>query len=295
VDLPDDVAGRDVPCPACAKTFAVPPAYVPTVVSPVVDRPVPPPGLVPPTAAMPSVAAGGLSAPANDEESALIFDGRVATWLAPVSLTIVFISTLFLSWVVSYPGGYRVFSQSPLQALFASFDGNTIVTLQDTQKSLEATISWNALMLPFMLCLFIVTVLAWLDRFFPKPSITTLPAPLGWMVKFHSMRHLVLIGLTAFCLALILIQLLRGFGLETALRSLASQKHNDALQTADNAVKKQEVEIAIGQEIGKWSLGGTLARNLGVIFLIVALESLLVRWWLEYRGPLPPPKLSLQY
>ncbi len=289
VDLPDDAAGREVPCPLCAKSFAVPSSYTPSVAE---EKPAPPPGLVPPAAATPEATLAGAL---NDDESAMTFDGRLAGWLAPISLTLTLVSALFFSWCVSYPGGYRVFSQSPIQALFASFDQNQISSMQEMQKSIIAVISWNWLMLPFLLALIVVTVLAWLDRFYPKPTILSLPAPIFWMVKFHTMRHTILIALTSFCLVLCLVQIVRGFGLESAIRTIATQAHAGDREKADNAMKSQVVDIAVGQEIGKWCLGGTLARNLAVIFLIVALESLIVRWWLEYRGPLPPPRLVLQY
>lgn len=292
VDLPDDTAGKETPCPACAKPFAVPKAYTPSVND---ERPAPPPGFVPP---MPANAPAAMPMPVvtgDTRECGFTISHGPASWIPVLSLTVTLVSVLFFSWVGSFPGGYRAFSQSPLQSLFATFSGNTLKSLEDAEKGIETNIRTNWLMLPFLASLIAATALAWLERFFPKPKVETVPAFLGWLVKFWPHRFLTLFTLTTLALVLILWQSWRGFGLETAIRDSANQKFAKAMEEADSSHKKQELSIGIGQEIGKYCLSDTNASVIGISALCLALESLCVYWWLDRRGSKPEPRVIMKY
>lgn len=282
VELADNAAGRETPCPACGKAFAIPKAYAPSVGTPAVDLP-------------PIVTTASQAEPGDDKAWGLAVSATFADWLPVVSLTVALISVLFFSWVGAYPGGYRAFTQSPLQALFASFDKNQMAILGEAEKDLEVAIKSNWLMLPFLLGLIAATALAWLERIFPNPTLTTVPAILGWLVKFHPRRHLMLTALSGLCLALMLGQCWRGFGLQNAVKTVAAAKFAKEDEAADNSAKKQEVPIKIGQEIGKFCLADTLASDVGMTALVLALEGFLFRWWLDRRGKTTPPRLVWQY
>jgi hypothetical protein len=284
VDLPAEAAGKETPCPACAKPFAVPLAYTPSVSNPppVVEE-------KPASAAIPS--------PLGDQrECSLTLSPRIVAWVPAISLTVALVSVLFFSWVGSFPAGERVFAQSPLQALFATFNRTTLASMQDAEKGLEAHIQANLLMLPFLLGLVAATALAWFERVFPHPTVQTLPAFLFWMMGVWPRRFLILISLTAFCLAAILVQCWRGFGLETAARDYATaQVRAKQTEPADTSFKKQAEQIQIGQEYGKFCLSDTLASGIGVTALVLALASLLVYWWLDHRGDKPAPQFILRH
>lgn len=285
VDLPVDAAGREVPCPACQRSFAVPKAYAPTVS--VDDKPPLPPGLVPPSGPE-------INAPAHGSEAGIVISARKMNWLGPIALTIALVSALAFSWVGSFPGGIRVFSQSPLDALFAAFTGSSFDTLQADEKAIRENIQWNGLLLPFFLALLAATALAWLTVIYPQPTVTTVPAPLAWLVAFHPRRHFFLIVLTTIALIFILIQCWRGFGLESAVHRIAQTRNSEALNAATTPYEIQKVEIRIGQEIGHFCLQDTLASRIGVWALILGLAFLLIRWWLDRRGDKPEPRLILR-
>lgn len=215
-------------------------------------------------------------------------------WLGPIALTIALVSALAFSWVGSFPGGIRVFSQSPLDALFAAFNGSSFDTLQTDEKAIRENIQWNGLLLPFFLSLLAATALAWLTVIYPQPTVTTVPAPLAWLVAFQPRRHFFLIVLTTTALIFLLIQCWRGFGLESAVHRIAQTRNSEALNAATTPYEIQKVEIRIGQEIGHFCLQDTLASRIGVWALILALVFLLIRWWLDRRGDKPEPRLILR-
>lgn len=287
VDLTDDKAGTETPCPACAKPFAVPMAYAPTVE--VKPQPVPEPAATKPIPIPPA------PDDVNDvRERCITISPGIVAWIPVLALTAALVSVLFFSWTGSFPGGFRAFTQSPLQALFATFTENTIPSLQETEKNIESNLRSNWWMLPFLLVLVLATILAWFERLFPKPTLSTVPAPLGWLISFWPRRFLVLFALSALAFALIHIQSWRGFGLETAIRDAVAQKFAKEMDEADTSHKKQEVQIKIGQEIGKYQLDDTFASCFGRLALVLALIGLLLDWWLDRRGDQSPPRIILR-
>jgi hypothetical protein len=284
VDLPAEAAGKETPCPACAKPFAVPMAYTPSV-----SNPLPAAEEKPPSVAMPS--------PLGDQrECALTLSPRILAWVPAISLTVALVAVLFFSWVGSFPAGERVFAQSPLQALFADFSRKTVSAVQDEEKGLESLVRTNLLMLPFLVGLLIAVFYAWLERLFPHPTLQTMPSFLAPLISLWPRRFLLMISLTGFCLALILFQCWRGFSLETAVRDYAvAQVHAKQSDPLDTSVKQQTEQIRISQEAGKFCLSDTLASTWGLIALWTALASLLLLGWLDRRGDKPAPRLILRH
>ncbi|CAN5600937.1 hypothetical protein BH11PLA2_BH11PLA2_20570 [soil metagenome] len=295
VDLADDAAGREVPCPACGKAFAVPKSYTPSVATTTeaAERPAPPPGLVPNSvpAALPSqpVVEGDV------RDFRMTLSPVAVAWVPAIGLTIALVCSLFFNAVGSFPGGFRVMAQSPLDSLFASVSSTSVATLQDVEKTVKDAVKSNWLMLSYFLGLFTAVALAWLVRLFPMPSVTTLPAPLGWFVRFWPKRHVVLMVLAAGTLFLILQQSWRGFGLETAIRNYSQQKYVKQLEAADTTFKQQEVQIQIGQEIGSFCMTTTTAFDVGIAAHTLAVIGLAAGWWLDRRGNKPVPQWILRH
>jgi hypothetical protein len=284
VDLPDDAAGREVACPACAKSFAVPKGYAASVtpsLTPLtpttpVDpaKPTPPPGLVVPPE--PVSAPSAPSAPAR--EAVLSLPVGALTWVPAIGFTVALVMFFFFSAVVAAPGGYRVFAQSPVQSIFATFSSTSVAAVQDAEKALRETVRTNGLMLAVLFGLLIATAEAWLLLLFPKPTLQTVPAPLGWLVKLWPKRHMVLLTFAAGCFALLWLQSHRGFSLESAIRDHAANLHAKELEAADSSFKKQEVEIRIGQDVGKFCLTNTTALDVALIALLLTAIAVLLDW-----------------
>src|SRR5579883_347174 len=144
IDVPESAAGGEYDCPACGKPFPVPRAYAPAVFAtppgpvvnpsaarttsadpglptvpaagPVVNRPAPPPGLVPPAPPPPETHTGPEPAGGGPlRHHGFTLDPRVLPWLPVFCLALCLVLSFF-PWVGAYPGGYRVFSQTPWEA-----------------------------------------------------------------------------------------------------------------------------------------------------------------------------------
>src|SRR5476651_380481 len=86
VDLPDDAAGREAPCPACGKPFAVPKSYAPSVTAAAEVK-------LPAAATSPPVAEGEL------KECGFTISQTAVAWVPVIALTVALVSVLFFSWV----------------------------------------------------------------------------------------------------------------------------------------------------------------------------------------------------
>jgi len=289
VDVPDSAAGTEAPCPACGKPFAVPKAYTPNVSVPV-EKPTPPPGLVPPAPPVQQTATvSGLH-----DECGLTLSPQVIAWIPALALTVALASALFFSWIGSFPGGFRAFTQSPLQALFADFSVQSFASLQDTEKGLNSSIRSNWLMLPFLLLLILVTLFAWFERFFPDPKLGRVPSALSFLVGFWPRRHFVLIGMTFFALLFMYMQCYRGFALENALKEISTQKYAKELDEADTTHARQDVQVRAGQDFGRYCLQYTTANVVGHAMLWLALVMLILDCWLDRRAGKPAPRIVLK-
>jgi hypothetical protein len=286
VDLPDTAAGSETPCPSCNRAFAVPKSYTPSVAAPPADdKPTAPPGLV--TAAssqLPSTAAC---------ECSMTVPPRLLAWVPAFALTVALISVLFFSWVGSFPGGQRVFAQSPLQALVATYSRQSVAAVKADEEAIDKIIRSNWLMLPFLLALAAATTYAWLEQFFPEPGIQNVPGFLAWTIALWPRRHLIMVALTAVCLALILVQSWRGFALETAIHELAETRFAAEKAAATSTFAEQEVRIKIGQEVGRFCLDDTFASTVGFLALAAAFVTAGFNGWHDRRGRNVEPRIVL--
>lgn len=316
VELPDAAAGAVADCPLCAKPVAVPAAYAPSVAAggglatlpppaplPPVDHP-PPPGLrpevlnpppppgaeaVPPTPAVPSGYGRVLS---------LTFSPGWLAWVPVACVTFAFILTLF-TWAGTYPGGYRVYSQSPWWAVFgemATDPGPDEV--QKEEAELVKLLAGNRWLLFYLPLLLFVAFLLWVERVVRNPTVANMPGPLAWVPGLWPKRFALLTGLTALLFLLIVMQGLRGFGLETALRDRATSMHAKELEEAaasNSSSQRQKAAVKVGGEFARHSYQTTLPFKLAVLAHAVGFAASLMRWWLHRRGNKPYPRLLAQW
>lgn len=308
VELPDAAAGTDAPCPACGKPFAVPGTYafaVDPTAGPPPDsvpafpqkpaRPAPPPGFVPPTAA------GAPKPMAPPPESVVLtsvertagfpLSPTVLGWIPAACLTLVFLLTFF-TWVGVYPGGYRAYTQNAWEAAFGSIDSNNFAEeFLKLETDLAKRAPWNLLLLPFLLGLLAVLALAWGERAVRDPDRIPVPAvkPL-WQYRFA-----LIAGLAALLFGLVAFQNRIGFGLETAVRQLTAEKYAEEQKAADNSAAKQKVAVKEGREVGSYQIQTTSWLALAVAALFVGVVAAGVKFWLDVRGPKPPPRIAVTW
>lgn len=324
VELPPDAAGRDAPCPKCGKTIAVPAAYAPSVAAtgglpnldplppniPTPTRPgttpmsepiaPPPPGLnnapPPPIAPMPGLPT--MPSPSVDtgpRSCGVSISPVWLDWVPAVCFTLILVLTLF-NWVGIYPGGIRVYSQSPWHALVGEMSTNTLPEdLLTEEKYFEGAIVGNRWLIAYFPLLFIALLLAWLDRIVRNPTVASVPGPLAWLPGIWPHRYTALTVISAILLVLILAQTWRGYGLESAVKQKVTELYAKQIEEADSTPKKQKVTVMMGQELARYQLQGTTPLNAAIAAHAVAFLALLTSSFVHYRGNKPYPRVALQY
>ena len=319
VELPPDAAGRDAPCPKCGKAIAVPAAYAPSVAasgglqnldptppnSPTPTRtgtnpmsePIapPPPGLntaasPPPIAPMPNP-----SYDCGPRSCGVALSPVWLDWVPAVCFTLILALTLF-NWIGIYPGGVRVYSQSPWHALVGEMSTNGLPDeLLTEEKYFEGAIVGNRWLIAYFPLLFIALLLAWLDRIIRNPTVTSVPGPLAWLPRIWPHRYTTLTVISALLLIVILAQTWRGFGLETAVKQKVTDMYAKQIEEADSTPKKQKKDVMMGQELARYQLQGTTPLNAAIALHAVAFLAILGSSVVHYRGNKPHPRVALQY
>jgi hypothetical protein len=300
VEVPETALGTDFPCLVCGSKIPVPKNYAPSVAVPPVTPPAPaaPPGLAPPPlptsnspASAPSVSLGG-----NSNELGFSLSPSWMGWITPACLTVAFVLTFF-TWVGSYPGGHRLFSQSAWGALRGDISPNTIgiKDLDEKEKKLESLTGTSKWLWLYALLLVITVALAWAERFVKDLKPATIPGPLAWLLPIWPMRFQLLTILSCVLLFLFLVQTWRGFGLENAVQSYVTEKNDADLKAADTTQKKLAVAVTTGQDFSAFALETTNWYWLALLAHIAAVLGILGRMWLAKRGNQPAPRFSLQY
>ena len=318
VELPLESAGRDAPCPKCGKSIAVPAAYAPSVsasgglsnldptppklptptrtgTNPMSEPITPPPGLnasaaPPPIAPMPSP-----SADSGPRSCGVTVSPTWLDWVPAVCFTVILALTLF-NWIGIYPGGVRVYSQSPWHALVGEMSTNGLPDeLLTEEKYFEGAIVGNRWLIAYFPLLFIALLLAWLDRIIRNPTVASVPGPLAWLPRIWPHRYTALTVLGALMLVLILAQTWRGYGLETAVKQKVTEKYAKQIEEADSTPKKQRVAVNMGEEMGRYQLQGTTPLNAAIALHAVAFLALLTSSFVHRRGNKPFPRVALQY
>lgn len=313
IELPESAAGTTATCPQCGEAFAVPAGYAPTVeggaarpdtygLTPTPNRALatpepPPPGYIPP----PHVTTGPVRSDARsttyEHTVGFTLSARVLEWVPVGCLTLVFALTFF-SWVGAFPGGYRIFTQSPWQAFFGTF--STPLPLESVHPEatkLEEKVHGNILLLlVYLVCLIAAVALGWAERAARLTDPHTTAKSLGWVRAMQPRFAVLMAGLAAASLAAIVVQMSQGFGLETAIAErIAEDKTPKPADGQPTPSSLPATPFADGQAKGKFSVSGTTACDLALLAHVVALAALAKLVWLQGRGNKMPPRVSVQW
>lgn len=317
VELPDSAAGTDAPCPKCAKSIPVPGSYTPTVdpaagpavvpakeptpvpppVSPSSEWnvPAPPPGFVPPKESVKATDSPKVEPPPTPERfthsAGFSISPAVPGWVPVACLTLAFLAT-FLSWVGSFPGDVRVYTQNPWQALFATFTANTLpdeLLLDEKPIAQKLYSSWW--LLPYFPVLIFTLIFAWVERIIRHPDPATIPGPLAWVPKVWPRRYQLLGGLSLLLLLLVGIQTTRGLGLEVAIRDLVAEKFAKTAEEADTTLKKTKLAVNSGKELAQFGIQATIARDTALALHVIAFLAAATLVWLDHRGAKQHPRV----
>lgn len=320
-ELPDSASGSTVKCPLCNKPFSIPENYSPSVdanagpgadprsASPVPppatepkasDVPAPPAGLVLPKSSASAYPATASSPPSAAPASVPLSDADykhawgitlapgIIDWIPVSALTLILILTVF-PWVGSYPGGTKVYSQYPWQAIFGNFERNiALEELLKDESAIEQKIGWNFWLMIYLPALMATVFLAWLERLVHDPKPETVPGPLAWLPSIWNSRFSLLTGLSLLIFLVLLFQLWRGFGLEVAIKQIIAENYADQAAKADTTPAKQRLSVKLGQELASRGLQGTWMLHMALVAHVVAIGFMLLRWWQHYRGPSQP-------
>lgn len=306
IELPETAAGTDTACPECSQPFRVPGSYTPSVdpaagptapTYPMVPtpaaptRPVPPPGFVPPA---PPPTTPDPTSTSYAKTAALSLTPNVIAWIPAACLTLAFLLSFF-AWVGSYPGGTGLYTQSPWGALFGKFSVGSVdsVLLQD-EPEIKKSIRSSWLLLFYFPLLFATVASVWAERVISMSAV----GPPDAMKGVWTLRYTILAGLAGGLLLILLLQIWNGFGLELAIQKTVEDKFAEATSQAKQADKSSEtnrVAVQKGQDLAKHALQSTTALSLALAAQLVAVLALVLAWWLDRRGPKPPPQLVLHW
>jgi hypothetical protein len=241
--------------------------------------------------------AATVTAPTGTRLTGFTLSPTILDWVPVAGIILAFILTFF-PWVGAYPGGVGVFKQSAWDILGAGMSVNAPTPeLQKTAEWLEKDVNGldtDWMLLPYILLLFVTLGLAVVERLFQNPNILTIPGPLAWLPTIWPRRYLLLTALTGLLLLFFVGHTIRGKALPGAIERQATLVYKAKIDEADTTVKKQEAQVLVGQEIGKYVVTSTTFRALAFWAHVVALLGMIARWWLASRGAKPLPRILLQ-
>jgi hypothetical protein len=200
----------------------------------------------------------------------------------------------FFPWVGTFLGGSPVDSQGPWRAIFGAVNRNIAWenAMQTPNGWLDDVKSNWELMLPSLILLIVVVALAWADHGLHALDPRKIPPLAGvWL-----WRHAVIAGLAGFVFVLMMIQVIHGFGLETAIRKVVTEMF--AAQREAAAAKPSQLKVIAyneEQEYAKFNLERTTWLYLGLTCNFLAVLAMLCKIGLDRRGSKPPPQIVIQY
>ena len=329
VELPDDTAGKDTPCPNCGKPISVPPKYAAGVAeggglstAPPPAPPVPPtpsPGPKPGASKMsadPSVPPGlkveSLPPPPLPPADGLTRGFGFAlspTWLdwVPVGCVLLAFFLTFFPWVEMKLGGYSVMTQNGWETVFAS-RGETmpdgpewkrldegLAGKSDSDRYNAAVLRSDWLVLLYLLALILLVVLLAAERVVRDPAAFPPTAGMTFLPPLWKWRLAVLGVLAVLVFLLVILQSFGGFGLQRSIDNFAKYDVKEKLANNPTEKDKREAWVKAGQISGAFPVHQTLWLNLLLVLHAVAVVALAGRFWLDSRGPKSPPRLDVRW
>jgi hypothetical protein len=249
------------------------------------QRPTGPSPVKPP----PSVPATGY-----EQVRSLLLRPEVITWIAPVSLVLLFV-LLWVAWVGVYPGGYGVYTQNGFQAWLGSHSWDPVgEKVMGKEQAIEEHISANW----FLMTLYLLLLLAALALSIASVIWRSAKAPLvlpPTIERIWPWRTALVGALSALAFLILLLLLLSGLGLEKAVTEIVDQGLEKDYAAAQTSEEKQKVNIKRGLELGWYNLHRTGWLTWVIVLQLAAAGGAGLELWLEKRGTRPPPRIELQW
>ena len=258
------------------------------------DTPLPPPGLVPlPPPAPPASAESRPPTPTSYTcECGVTVTTSSLEWIAVGSLSLALVLTFF-SWIGTFPGGVRVYTQTPWEAIVGTVSNQTLFPESlDEVKLLKKLTPGNWLLLvPYVVALVAALKLAWLKRLGIHPKAASLPSWLRWWPVVQNHQRTLMTGFAVAAFVLLVMQSWRGFGLDVAIQSRIDTETAAALAAQPKGKDMEPIPLTPfqhGERIGHYSLSYTTALDLALLAQLIAAVSLAAGLWLDRRSPSAP-------
>ncbi len=285
VELPDDTAGREAPCPSCGKAISVPAKYTAGVAeggglsagtspppvpftppTPPAPSPGPKPGASPMSdpSVPPGLKAETLPPPPPPADGpnrgvGFAFDPRWLDWVPVACVLLAFVLTFF-PWAEMKLGGYTVMSQNGWEAMFAGKGDYT--PAGDEWKKLDAGLAGKAeddkskaavlksdwlFLLPYLLLLVLLVLLLAAERVVRDPAVFPPTSSMTFLPPLWKWRLVVFGGLAVLAFLILWFQAFSGFSLQRAVSSFAYYEYNQELAKGPTAgpTDSQKRELAI--------------------------------------------------
>lgn len=324
ISVDERYAGQLVKCPLCNGTFTVPllpdspPAPRPAAAAPDTQH-IPPHqegyGLAPEPPPPPPVSTQTIVSPPPATDTprrtapppppspppagyahvrTLRLSPEVMPWIAPAALLLAFVVSFF-PWLGAYPNGVALLTQSGWQAAFGGYSGDWQPPLPPGATDKKFAPGASALLIVGLLIFFLpavvlavaVALLQFNIIHFERPPIVQQ----AWPV-----RQWIVAGVTFVALLFLILQILAGFRLISALERPIETRY-EALRNAagTNEAELRNLEVRESQEIAALGLRYTGWLWLFLVLEIVAVIAAVVDAWLERRGNRPPPQFQFMW
>lgn len=333
VELPDDTAGKDAPCPNCGKTIAVPPKYAAGVADggglsaappsppapspgtrsgapPMSSDPSAPPGLKPELPAVPP----GAAPPADGltRGFGVALDPKWLDWVPAGCILLAFVLAFF-PWAEMRLGGYTVMSQNGWDAFFGGKAYNPPVNppggadavrqWEELDNKLSGRVDdkgfmirTNWLIVLYVLLLLATVILFVVERVVRDPAAIPPLANQKWLPGVWKWRLVFLGGLAVLLFALIAIESVAGFGLQKSMDVVAKQNYQKELgEPNPTDTQYRSTLIAVGQEAGRYPVTQTVWLRLLLALHGLAVVAMAARFWLASRDAKPHPRADVRW
>ena len=212
-------------------------------------------------------------------------------WITAISLGLLFISWFF-SWVGSYPGGYRVYTQNTFEILGGGLStdpvGDKVLRMDD---QLRQNISVDLLLLLYFPAVLVALALAVAALVFRGDRSRLLPA----LQQIWPWRTMIIAATATFAFLILLLQLWIGFGLENGFAKVVNAKLEPKRAAATTPEEVQKFEIERGSELGRFVIERTWFFRLAILCHLVAIAAVAIDIWLARRGQRPLPQLQVEW